>query len=489
MSASSADLDALQRRASSLREAGRVDEAIDAYQRLLSLSPDRPNGWYNLGLLLRRAGRPEAALAAYAESLKRGVGGAEEVHLNRGVIFADDLRRPDLAEAELQRALALQPNYPPAWLNLGNLHEDRGSAEAARTAYARALALDPQSAEALSRLAGLPGADRALVDRLRSAIAAPGRRAGERALLGFALGRLLDAAGEFDDAFAAYAAANTDSRASASPAGPRYDRAAHEAWIESLMRAFPRAPLPLHDDRWNPPIFICGMFRSGSTLVERMLARHPRVTAGGELEVLPSLVARMLSPFPASAVDDARLAAVAAGYASRLGQLFPGADLVTDKRPDNHAYIGLVKAMYPRARFVHTTRDPLDNGLSVYFLHLSHAMPYALDLGDIGHHYRQYRKLTAHWHRCFGDDILDVDYDHLVRDPETELRRVLAFCGLDWHADCLAPQVGGAVRTASVWQVREPVHARSSGRWRHYARHLGPLREALGDLGAVGQTS
>ena len=204
----------LLRIASQHRDAGRVAEAIAAYEEALALRPDLPNSWYNLARLQRRAGRFEAALASYAQALRRGVAEPEEVHLNRGVIYADDLARSEAAEAELNAALALNPRYLPALLNLGNLHEDRGDREGARSAYERALAIEPAHADG----AGAAGGGRASVGARRSAPRPPSNGAwrgadpAARADLGFALGAALDRLGAYDEAFAAYAAANRASR-------------------------------------------------------------------------------------------------------------------------------------------------------------------------------------------------------------------------------------------------------------------------------------
>jgi hypothetical protein len=227
------------------------------------------------------------------------------------------------------------------------------------------------------------------------------------------------------------------------------------------------------------------MFRSGSTLTEQVLAGHSRVTAGGEIDILPALVRNELSPFPArmGELSPRQLDELAARYTASLSKLFPGAPHVTDKRPDNFLHIGLIKSLFPDARIIHTTRDALDNVLSIYFLHLDHGMGYALDLMDIAHYYRQYRRLMAHWKSQFGPDILDFDYDAFVRAPRPAVEKLLAFCDLDWEEDCLDFQhVRNAVKTASVWQVREALYQRSSGRWRNYARHLHSLRAYLRDF-------
>jgi hypothetical protein len=175
-----------------------------------------------------------------------------------------------------------------------------------------------------------------------------------------------------------------------------------------------------------------------------------------------------------------RLEALAARYLDTLAALFPGAKFVTDKRPDNFVYIGLIKTLFPDAKIVHTTRDPLDNCLSIFFLHLDQRMSYALDLMDIGHHYQQYLRLMAHWKAIYGADILDVSYDAYVREPQPVAEGLLAFLGLEWDERCLMPAPAGrAIKTASVWQVREPLHRRSSGRARHYASQLDALRAYL----------
>jgi len=479
----------LLREAARLEHLGQVPEALATYRRLLARWPNLPDGWYNLGLLQRRAGQFEAALASYARALEQGVARPEEVHLNRGVIFCDCLRQYQAAERELRAALALNPDYLPALQNLANLHEDLGRREKARSTYARMLELDPNAFEAVARLAQLAdiqGPEDPLLARLRAALANPAASPADRASLGFALGRALDACAEYRQAFTAAEAANRASRASATPA-VRYDRVAHEHFIDELIRAFarPRTRAPLAGKPAGPrPIFICGMFRSGSTLAEQLLAGSPQVARGGELDFLPQLVQSELAPFPASmaAVSDAALARLAAQYLASIARLFPGAAHVTDKRPDNFLLVGLIKSLFPDARIVHTTRDPLDTCLSIFFLHLDQRMSYALDLMDIGHYFRQYRRLMAHWKSLYGEDILDFNYDSLVREPRPAAQRLVAFCGLDWDEACLDPaHRAGAVKTASVWQVREGLYQRSSGRSRHYARELAPLAAELAE--------
>lgn len=482
------DLSQLLAEAGRLRQAGRFEAAAEAYRRVLEQRPDLPDSWYNLGLVLRRAGRPEAALAAYGEALARRVSGPAEVHLNRAVILADDLRRPAEARAELEAALALDAGYIPALLNLGNLHEDLGQRDEARAAYERVLSLSPGHPVALARAAGVArvsGADDPLIGRLQQALADGSQDRAARAELGFALGRVLDAAGRYEEAFAAYARANRDSRASAAPGQGAYDRAAETRRIDQIIAAFRDPVLGAGDGAAKgegpTPVFIVGMFRSGSTLVEQVLASHPRVTSGGELDILPRLARRRFSPWPMAArfATDSDWAAAAGDYEAALAERFPQADIVTDKRPDNLQHVGLIKRMYPGAKIIHTVRQPLDNALSVFFLHLDHRMAWGLDIEDTLHFMEGQARLAAHWRALYPNDMLTFDYDRFVADPRPAAERLLAFCGLEWDEACMAfHQAETMVRTASVWQVREPLYARSSGRWRRYERELRAVADA-----------
>jgi hypothetical protein len=337
----------------------------------------------------------------------------------------------------------------------------------------------------LARLAGvadLAGPDDPLLDRLRSAMQASRADPAARADLGFSLGAALDRLSAYDEAFAAYAAANQASRAIA---GARYDRAAQERLVDRLIAAFP-APesRSAQAGEGEAPIFICGMFRSGSTLAEQILARHEAVTPGGELGFVPA-IAGSLRPYPeaAGAASGETIAALRSGYLKALARVHPRPGPVTDKRPDNFLHIGLIKRLFPEARIVHTLRDPLDNILSLYFLHLDPALAYAQDLLDAAHWYGQYRRLMAHWRGLYGDDLHDLDYDALVAEPRPRIEALLAFCGLSWSEACLSfHEAENAVRTASAAQVRQPLYQRSSGRWRNYAAHLGRLIDAVSGL-------
>ena len=473
-------VDQLARKAAALLNAEPADDGAAAYRALLDADPDRPDDWYNLGFCLRRAHRFEEALEAYGQALDRGASGPEEIRLNRAVIYSDGLRQPDAAAKELEAALAIRPDYVPAWLNLGNLHEDRGAREEAEAAYRKALEVEPHNPLALLRLAEVTRfdtADHPLLTRLSGYLRAPNLPPMARADLGFALGRGYDQAGAYDRAFAAYEDGNRGTR---QLAGAPYDPSAQEHLVDRIIAAF---DVPASINGGPEPVFVCGMFRSGSTLAERILGAHSGLTAGGELEFIPAMVQRELQPYPEKAAnlgtsDVTRLRERYLDGLDRIG--LPG-DRWIDKRPDNFLHIGLIKLLFPRARIVNTVRNPLDNCLSVFFAHLDARMTYAQSLDGAAHWYRQYQRLMTHWRSLYPDAIHDFDYDAMVADPRPNIEALLGFLGLEWEAACLEPHIGsGAVRTASAWQVREPLYTRSSGRWRNYQAHIAPLLKEFG---------
>ena len=463
--------------AATSEQLGRIGDAVEACRRLTALRPDLALAHFNLACYLRRMGRLEESLDSHKTALGLGIERPEEVWTNIAVILAE-LHRHDESRQTLGQALALNADWIPALYNLALWHEEHGDRAAAADLFERVLAVDPHYDDALMRLTHMRAVSSPhdpLIERLQRALERPVLAPLAREGLHFALGKAFDDCGNYAQAFTHYRTGNEASRKRLRP----YERAATEALFRRLRERFTTTWLgsvePVSD---RPLLFVCGMYRSGSTLLEQMLAAHPAVASGGEIGWFNARLARDDERWPEHVTPE-MLNAEGKGYLDYLESRFPGAVRVCDKRPDNFRFLGLLKALFPRLRVLHTVRDPRDVCLSIYFQQFGNALPYAADLADIAHYLREYRRLMQHWRELMPESILDVAYDRLVTSPEQELRRVCDFLGLDWCAGMLDFRDAAArVRTASVWQVRQPLYTRSLGRWRHYAAQLG----ALGDL-------
>lgn len=456
--------------------------AANCYEKLLARHPDFADGHFNHGYRLRAATKYNEALVAYGRALELGISGAEEVHLNKAVIFSDHLRQEAEAIVSLEKALDINPNYLPALFNLGNLREEAGDRSAASSLFKKALEIDSNYFEALARLADIEtfsSVSDPIIQRMQHVVKAPDIQISTKANLYFALGKALNDCGVWKDAFQFYAEGNKINQQLLGD----YDAKGHTKLIDSIITQFSADWFdniePVSD---FAPIFICGMFRSGSTLIEQVLAGHPDVTAGGERDFFPRAIKSHFSPYPSSImnVELSLLKEVAHKYEQDLVQTFGKGALITDKRPDNFLYLGLIKTLFPKARIIFTTRDARDNCLSVFFQRLGRQMLYANDLEDLAHYYQEHLRLMGHWKAIFGEDIHTVHYDTFIEDPEKVTRELLEFLGLKWHAGCLDfHKRTNHVKTASVWQVRQPLYKKSSGRWKNYEGHIAPLLQEL----------
>ena len=308
--------------------------------------------------------------------------------------------------------------------------------------------------------------------------------------LRFAIGKYLDDVGDYAGAFASCRRANELAKLHR----PRYDRALLTAGIDRLIQ--------LHTARWlhrvtsssarsARPTLVVGMPRSGTTLAERILASHPQVYGAGELPYWNEAAGRYQATGAGADEDDARAASdgvlrkLADDYLELLGEASHDAARVVDKMPANFMFLGLMHAALPGARIIHLERNPIDTCLSIYFQHFGPAHAYANDLEDLAHYYAEYRRIMDHWRRTLPEGvILHVPYEKLVENPEHWSRAMIAHLGLPWNARCLDFQDStGTVRTFSKWQVRQPIHRASVGRWRNYQAFLGPLRSLLPSAG------
>jgi cytochrome c-type biogenesis protein CcmH/NrfG len=469
--------------ASAALSAGRLDDAISAYRAALALSPTVPDMWFNLGYALRASRQFDDALRAYGQALAHGVSQPEEALVNCAVILSEHLGRPIDARENLNAAIAANPAFVPALLNLGALEEDEGNLESALDVYRQVCRIAPHNGRALSRIASIEtyaGRANAILPQLASALRDPKLQKDDAIDVAFAFGNALDASGQYTEAFKIIEAANRADYAQQSKF-QRYDQKAQEKLIKALCKGSLPEPISVAADDISP-VFICGMFRSGSTLAEQVLGRHSAVQAGGELDFIPWLVADHVHPYPA-ALESASCATLTEWreyYRSALRSSgLAGNLMTTDKRCDNFMHIGLIKSLFPNARIIHTTRHPLDTILSVFFLRFGPAVPYGVNLADIVHWYQQYQRVMAHWRGLYGSDIHDLDYDQLVTDPGAAIMSVCGFLGLSFEPGMISQPGGETIRTPSAWQVRQPIHARSSGRWHNYADQLETVRMKL----------
>jgi hypothetical protein len=236
------------------------------------------------------------------------------------------------------------------------------------------------------------------------------------------------------------------------------------------------------------PVFVLGMPRSGTTLTEQIIASHPMVHGAGELPDLEAIIQRDVGatgrPFPynVAALDGIKLAAWGRDYVAGLQRRAPGARRITDKMPANFLDIGLIYLMLPKAKIIHVSRNPMDTCLSCFMqLFGNNYQEHTYDLAELGRYYSDYARLMEHWRSVLPSGaFLDVRYEDVVRDTESQARRIIDFCGLDWHDDCLDfHRSRRSVRTRSVMQVREPIYKSSVERWRAYEKFLAPLLESL----------
>lgn len=471
----------LAARAAHLLRSGQDRAAIEAYAALLAQTPADAESWFNLAYLQRRTGAYEAALQSYQRAIDAGVRSPEEALVNRAAILSDHLDDTASALRELDRALAIRPDFFHAVFNAANLREDLGEMDAAAKLYAQALRLAPGNAMVIARLAMLDIHRGNAANASATLAAWLGQRtwpAEDEAELQYAFARASDASDRVDDAFRALSRANELSRKVLRSQGRAYNRQAQAALTDRLIETFPLA-FSITSTPGRAPLFICGLFRSGSTLVEQIVAAHSEITSGGELEFIPRMIMENARPYPEALRNftQSDLLVLRHRYLARVKSVFPDAGFLTDKRPDNFLHIGLIKSIFPDAKIIHTFRNIDDNLFSLYFMNFQNSLSYSFDLADIEHWMLQYRRLMSRWKSLYGSDIFDLDYDVLVKRPRETVNSLLSFCGLSFEEACLSPHMtNNIVRTASALQVREPLHARASGRAMRYASLL---RDAL----------
>jgi Flp pilus assembly protein TadD len=436
-------------------------------------------GAYNdRGVALRREGRYADAETNYRRAIEL-VPLYAEAHNNLGIALRRQGRYAD-AEAAFRRAIELAPDVASFHGNLANLLRILGEFADAEAAYRRSIELDPTHTEPYRMLAGLTpiGADDPLMARMQS-LAGTGSLLPERQInLHFALGKALETQKDFDAAFHHWSAGGRLQRSIL-----KYDDAVREAAAQRIMAVFNRQFLERNAGGGCPssaPIFVLGMPRSGTTLIEQILASPSAVEAGGELGTLQRLAAGSGFPDAFADADPEGLRALGEAYIAETGLSL--SERFTDKLPENFLRIGLIHLILPNARIVHCRRDPVDTCLSCYcqkFRGVS--QPYSYDLHELGLEYRRYERLMEHWGKMSPGTVHEIRYEELIDDQEGETRRLLAYCDLPFEDACLRFfETARVVETASANQVRQNLYRTATGRWKQYEAHLEPLLAVLG---------
>ena len=442
-----------------------LEQALKAYDNYLAYQPDSTNAAFNHAWYLAKDGQFEPAIRMYRRALELGIKQPEEVHLNIANIYMDHLRDSEMARDELQQALAKNPRYVGAYHNLGNLAEQFGDRGQATAHFEKCLEIDPGNESALARLADahkfVKNTDPLLARLVETASVS------NNSDLHFALGAAFNQLADYETAWSHFSKANALDRKILPP----YSREQTEAGFSRIMSQCSDEWLTRFPGTSHEPVFICGMFRTGSTLLEQVLAAHPGFTAGGESEFFPRLVRREFHDFPEGLdeITSGELQSWREIEVKHSDQFSGGSSRLTDKRPDNFLYIGLIKAILPSAKFVVTERDWRDVALSIFSTRLGAAQNYSTRLEDIRHYIGLQERLVSHWQSILGDDLIRVGYEDLVGQPRETIGSLLSALGEDWDERCLTfEKLDNAVKTASVWQIREPFHSRSIGRWKNY---------------------
>jgi tetratricopeptide (TPR) repeat protein len=508
---------------------GHIGESDALFNKVLTQYPDNAQALTGLGFsAFARGAYPEAA-GRFQQVLARDSTHAE-AHYGLGVCLVQ-LGKPDQALSNLREAVRLSPDYLAAWQAILGLMTRQRDNNAILKACDEVLRIQPDNTDARAisawYLARMRKHEQA-AQRLRPVLASSGdnlrvgkafaalaeymhrhkeaadsleqlltkgiaRRPDDRREVLFELGRLYDAQGEYDKAFACYRQANDLVIDEISRQFIDERTRLGETRVARLLEAHSREKHPHRpraSTRSDLPVFILGMPRSGTTLVEQILVSHPQVESVGEWNLVAKLTDTLperigcAEPYPwnIERLTEALLDDLAVEYLQRLKERVPGARRVLNKTPGNFNLLGLIDMLFPGARVIHCARNPLDTCLSIYFHPFRNRKVYSGELTDVGRLYRQYRRLMEQWHEVVSIPVMKLRYEDLVEQPEAVTRELVEFCGLPWDERCLRFYEGDRyIRSASHNQASKPIYRHARERWKNYAAHLEPLRSLLGD--------
>lgn len=474
---------------------GRSGESIALLRQALDKEPDNITLWARLALTGRKgASGPHArkaadkalALAHDKDAALRALATNAHAH-----VLAEEGHTAE-AEAAYRDALNLVPGFVPALSGLGQLLLQGGKVEEALQCFQQVRAVAPlQGWSQLIHARELPD-DPAVLEELERAAHQPGLEGPVRSGLLYTVAAAYDKQKDFNRAMTLARTANEASKQLLP-----YDPAAHRARVEREIARFSSAFIESRAGFGHPsrlPVFVLGMPRSGTTLTEQILGSHSQVFGAGELGLVGEQIAQLVGweqhlgsrlayPECVAELTPKRARKMATAWLAQLQAFDPTAQHVIDKLPHNFEHIGLIKLLFPNARIVHCRREPRDIAVSNYITDYSAkfgGMGFAYDFGWIGEQLVDHDRLMVHWHAVFPGQILEVVYEELVDDTEALARRMITFLGLEWEPGVLEFQgLERSVKTASVWQVRQPVYKTSKARWKRYAAHLDALEAAL----------
>jgi tetratricopeptide (TPR) repeat protein len=487
--------DTLDNLALAVKDLDRLDEAADLLRRALVIESRSDKFHLHYATLLLDQKKTEEAFAAVQRALALNADNHDSINLMGRVAFD----RGELEEslAYYRQALALKPELADAYNNMGNVLKELGRLEEAQNAYLEALRLDPGIIGVYVNLADskkLRAGDPNLTAMEELAAKKEGLSKNDRMQLDFALGKAYADLEDYDRSFQRLLAGTAAKRAAIA-----YDEAATFALFDQLEAVFTRSLINAKSGGGDPsrmPIFIIGMPRSGTTLVEQIIASHPMVHGAGELKIFNDVILTVRGRdgdalhFPdfVPALDADALRQIGARYTAlvrKLSEKSGRTDIarITDKMPSNYYFAGLIHLALPNAKIIHTIRNPIDTCISCFSKLFTAEQNHTYDLGELGRYYKRYERLMAHWRTVLPPGrILDVRYEDVVADLEGEAQRIIGHCDLSWDERCLSfHKTDRPVRTASATQVRKPIYNTAIGRWRVYEDYLDPLLRALGN--------
>jgi len=473
--------------AQQLERRGNFAGALEIYRALVKKHPNASDLHFAIGHALVRMANYEQAQPSLERAIRIDPRKARYHNFLATSLSAQS--KTDQALAAATRAMELEPDAPSNIFILAEMLRLNKRAE--------------ESFELLEPVVSKPDADLqviALFGRTATAIGKPERAAEilqralqrddvndeTRARLSFALGTALDKLKDYDSAWPAFETANR-CRAIG------YDAQGEDAWADETMRLWSKERLPTLPrarDASEIPVFVLGMPRSGTTLVEQIISAHPRAHGAGERQSVFAVERELIKPNEQFGTRLERLEALKPAVIDRvsrrelrqLRKTAPKAERIADKMMQNFLNLGLIWMLYPGARVIHCVRDPLDTCLSNYFQDFASppAQAFSYSIDGLAHYYGLYRRMMRHWKNVLDTPILDVVYEQMVDDQDAQSRRIIEFLGLEWDDACLSfHKAERPVVTLSAEQVRQPMYRSSRHRYRNYERHIGPLREAL----------